>query len=374
MVVMARLFKSFDAQPRLAVVTRTMVFAGSDLAHFFIVFLSVYSCMAVNSILLFGQHVEDFATWDRAFVSCFLLTFGSWEWEEMKKVGILSAALWLWVFVLVISVLLLNMLLAILMDAYEMAKCGSTDARTLCAQTAEIIRSQRAVRRGRRVRLSDIWQAFFLEFGDEKEMLDSIEPMTAERILERVAGMKLDQASKTLERAKEVEQAKQLVPYTQDDVKDAVDRIDSRTKVVREYVKKIRRIVEMYDKGAREPSSAQEGNEPQAFMVEVVHDAATPFAGRVETLLYEQGRTFSERHRRLAVQQNDTIACAQDAKAALQRLQSSSNEAMNSLKRQLILKQRQAAKQRQELLRGSRLSTWATCTGPATAPQQWMPS
>merc|ERR1719382_1128359 len=122
MVVMLRLFKSFDAQPRLAVVTKTLVEASQDMMHFGIVFFSVYFCMSVNSVLLFGQDVEAFATLDRALYTCFRMWFGDWDYDAMKYVGLVNAGMFIWVFVLIIVVLLLNMLLAILMDAYAEVK------------------------------------------------------------------------------------------------------------------------------------------------------------------------------------------------------------------------------------------------------------
>ena len=87
MVVMARLFKSFDNQDRLAVVTRTLTGAASDMFHFFIVFFAVYFCMTVNSVLLFGQDVQDFATLDRAINTCFRMMFGDWSWNDIKGVN-----------------------------------------------------------------------------------------------------------------------------------------------------------------------------------------------------------------------------------------------------------------------------------------------
>merc|ERR1712048_435901 len=52
MVVMARLFKSFAAQPRLAVVTETLRLGWQDLLHFFIIFLSVFSLSLSLSLSL----------------------------------------------------------------------------------------------------------------------------------------------------------------------------------------------------------------------------------------------------------------------------------------------------------------------------------
>merc|ERR1740138_230178 len=65
MMVMLRLFKSFAAQARLAIVTSTLQEAAQDMIHFFIVFLSVTCCLTLNAVLFFGQDLEDFGTFPR---------------------------------------------------------------------------------------------------------------------------------------------------------------------------------------------------------------------------------------------------------------------------------------------------------------------
>ena len=45
--------------------TKTLSGASQDLLHFSIVLVSVYVCLAVAAVLLFGEDVEEFATLDR---------------------------------------------------------------------------------------------------------------------------------------------------------------------------------------------------------------------------------------------------------------------------------------------------------------------
>merc|ERR1719446_637337 len=45
--------------------------------------------------------------------------FGDFDWEELRKVGRLDAFLWFIPFIVLIVLILLNMLIAIVMDAYE---------------------------------------------------------------------------------------------------------------------------------------------------------------------------------------------------------------------------------------------------------------
>jgi len=143
MVVMLRLFKSFDAQPRLAVVTRTLATSTQDMIHFFIIFFSCYACMVVNAVLLFGQDYEDFSTFDRAIITCFRTLFGDWDYERMAEVGRLPCAIWFWAFLLILFLILLNILLAILMDAYGEVQSQAADKISLPTQISEMVRRAR---------------------------------------------------------------------------------------------------------------------------------------------------------------------------------------------------------------------------------------
>ena len=45
-------------------VTKTLTAASQDLLHFSIVMVSVYVCLAVAAVVLFGEDVEEFSTLD----------------------------------------------------------------------------------------------------------------------------------------------------------------------------------------------------------------------------------------------------------------------------------------------------------------------
>lgn len=118
-VITMRLFKAFASQPRLAVVTRTLESAYIDLFHFLIIFLSVFMTYTVAGVVLFGREVHSFTTMFRAVMTCFRASFGDFDWEELRAVGRLDAFLWLVPFMVLIVLILLNMLIAIVMDAYD---------------------------------------------------------------------------------------------------------------------------------------------------------------------------------------------------------------------------------------------------------------
>merc|ERR1712050_381527 len=107
--------------------------------------------------------------------------FGDWDYDQMKYVGLVHAGMFIWVFVLIIVVLLLNMLLAILMDAYAEVKNSinsDPNAQTLYQQVNGILRRRRQFLNKERVRLNDIWDAYFAEFGDEKDMIENKDIIT----------------------------------------------------------------------------------------------------------------------------------------------------------------------------------------------------
>jgi len=246
MIVMMRLFKSFKAQPRLALVTATMAKASQDMIHFFIVFLSVYVCMMVNSVLFFGQDVQEFGSVPRAIHSCFRAMFGDWDWDAMKEIGFIKAQIWFWLFMMIMVLVLLNMLLAIVMDAYQDVKGKTEGAATLLKQISEMKRRWQMSRRRERVRLNEIYDVFLNEAdGDEKKMLKSTTLLTPSDVGAKI-NLPMKQATRTLGAAlsqqwrKEKQDAQVDEEQLKEQIKTTLEHVEKRTAVVvedAEYVK-----------------------------------------------------------------------------------------------------------------------------------------
>jgi len=199
LIIMLRIFRSFEAQPRLAIVAATLKTAAPDLAHFFMIFWCVYFCFVVSSLLFFGQDLESFSTLDRALHTSFLAMFGDWDWIGMRDVGIMRSAAWFWLFMIVMVLFLLNMLLAIIMDAYQVEKFKASDTTTLWQQVLDMIQRRRQYQRSERVRLTDIFEVFRKQYkGKEKEMMSSDRMISVEYLVTHVTRMPYRQAYKTL--------------------------------------------------------------------------------------------------------------------------------------------------------------------------------
>lgn len=131
LVIVFRLFKTFAAQARLAVVTNSLNKASVDLFHFMIIFIAIFGIYAIAATSLFGHSVDDLATLSRVFTTIFLAMLGDFDWDEIKMAGRVEAGIWFWTFMLLVSMILMNMLIAIVMDAYSEVKDAAKDSKTM---------------------------------------------------------------------------------------------------------------------------------------------------------------------------------------------------------------------------------------------------
>mmetsp|Transcript_19837 Transcript_19837/g.59461 ORF Transcript_19837/g.59461 Transcript_19837/m.59461 type:complete len:804 (-) Transcript_19837:182-2593(-) len=120
MVLMFRFFVSFGSQARLAVVLKTMKAVMTDLLHFMIVFIPTFMAYAITGSLVFGRRIEAFSTIQGSIGRCFRIVFESdYDWEEMSAEFYWAAAMWAWSFLILVVLLMLNLVLAIILDVYS---------------------------------------------------------------------------------------------------------------------------------------------------------------------------------------------------------------------------------------------------------------
>ncbi|CAK9013325.1 unnamed protein product [Durusdinium trenchii] len=126
--ILLRLFKTFSLQPRLAVVTRTLWASFADLAHFGIIFLSVFVTFVFMAMGFFGRTVEGYSSFHIAFVTLFRALMGDLDFDAMEEqAGRVIAGIFHLAFMLTMLLILLNMLIAIIMDVYAETKRNVPD-------------------------------------------------------------------------------------------------------------------------------------------------------------------------------------------------------------------------------------------------------
>lgn len=234
MMMMLRLFKSFAAQPRLAVVTETLQEASQDMLHFGIVLFSVLMTLCLDAVLLFGRDIEDFGNFGRALHSCFRLMFGDWDWKPMEKANRFAANVWFIIAVVFVVIILLNMLLAIIMDNYMNVKKRSASSESLGSQMADMWRRRQMTKNKERVKLNDIWDAFVYEAGGKvKPMCESDRSINTEFLRELVPDIPSSQAYRTINNSWEAHLRATIKPFEIEDASKPLSQLEAATRRIR---------------------------------------------------------------------------------------------------------------------------------------------
>jgi len=162
-VIGMRFFSSFSAQPRLGLVTATLSAASNDLLHFGFVLGVTIMIFCSSAVILFGREVEEFENFGRTYVSVFRGLLGDLDYVPLTEVGRLPAMLWFMFFMVFVNMVMVNMLLAIIMDVYGSVKSGISDNvedfPTMFSQTREIIRRGFQKRAGTRLSIHHVLRA-----------------------------------------------------------------------------------------------------------------------------------------------------------------------------------------------------------------------
>ncbi|RLN73627.1 hypothetical protein BBJ28_00004928 [Nothophytophthora sp. Chile5] len=109
--------------PQLNIFTRTVMKALRQFRAFFLVFVLIFLTFSFAGNVLFGARMEQFSTGWNAMASCMNMLFGQFDYDSMKVIR--ASGLFFWSYMTVVSLVLLNMMLAIVMDTYqEMSKDG----------------------------------------------------------------------------------------------------------------------------------------------------------------------------------------------------------------------------------------------------------
>lgn len=191
--IMLRLFKAFQVQPRLAMVSMTLYNSSGDLAHFGIVFLSAFCSFAVMAVALFGHDSVEFANLPRALSSLFLSLVGAFDYDELADNFRTAALIFMILHKVTLLLIMLNMLVAIVMEEYSETRRVLMKSDTLWQEVAQIAdRIWRSFQR-RRIPFAQIVDTYRRSRGN-RENLNSTLILSMDDFMDRVPGMTKDQA------------------------------------------------------------------------------------------------------------------------------------------------------------------------------------
>ena len=146
LLVIARILNLMHFQPRLGVVTRSLLLAGPDLLHFTVVAGIVFVGYAMMAHVIFGNVIEKFSTFQLSIDTCFEMLLGEIGVNEDLKAltGLqgLAGSLFFWTFELLVFMVLLNFLLAIIVDAFSVVKDNTSESTGLHEELGQMMREK----------------------------------------------------------------------------------------------------------------------------------------------------------------------------------------------------------------------------------------
>lgn len=109
---------AFHAHPSLSVLTRTIARALQKFGSVFVVFVVVFVTFSASGTVLFGDRAESFSSFGKSLETCINMLFGSFDYAAIQDMHIPAPMLFYWAYMIIVSLVLLNMMLAIVLDAY----------------------------------------------------------------------------------------------------------------------------------------------------------------------------------------------------------------------------------------------------------------
>jgi len=202
-----KFFKAFTANPRLKVVTSTFRSAMDDLAHFGIVFSTIFMPFVIIGHILFGNDIIEFSSFAGSVNTGFTVLMGEYGWyldisvestagQRISVLPLLPSGMplfvvfvWYILYMFLVLLVLLNLLLAIIIEHYTKitseTKKKDYDAPVIWKQAYEFIKFMTETRRF--VPLESLRRQ--LESGDNR--IVDCDAVTEESIAEKFKDMKM---------------------------------------------------------------------------------------------------------------------------------------------------------------------------------------
>eukprot|EP00898_Chlorokybus_atmophyticus_P003624 jgi/Chlat1/4262/Chrsp279S04224 len=134
-LMLLRTLKLCDFQPRMGLLTRTLVRAAVDLGHFFFLAFLVFLCYAMLALIAFGETIQDFSQLWLACVTLFQMLLGDTGVNNqlMQQDGLmyLVGVVFFWSYIILVFFILFNFLIAIVIDAFADVKADAKTTRSM---------------------------------------------------------------------------------------------------------------------------------------------------------------------------------------------------------------------------------------------------
>jgi hypothetical protein len=135
-------FKYLQLNVRMNLLWKTLAHASSDLVAFIFFFGLVFLAYATMAHVLFGPEIQGFATYNEAIASCFSMLTGNIDYSDLNLVNRVLGPLFFYSFIILVFLILVNVFLAIITDAYGEVHEKSKSEYTIAQELLQFTESQ----------------------------------------------------------------------------------------------------------------------------------------------------------------------------------------------------------------------------------------
>jgi len=135
-----RFFMAIRGQPRLAIILKTIRRASVDLFHLFIVFFIIFFAYTISGHILFGRRMHEFSTFEGALAENLQIVMErQYKWEKFTEQDLWTSTFWVWSFLLLVVLVLVNIFLAMIFDSYGEVRSSVVDGATVWGTTKHLL-------------------------------------------------------------------------------------------------------------------------------------------------------------------------------------------------------------------------------------------
>jgi len=145
MLLLGRILKLMDFQPRLGVITHTLALATADLTHFFVIFAMIFMGYAFIGHVIFGYSSSHFADITASVNSLFQnllgdITYFMEDFKAAQGLNFVVAMIYFYSFNIFVFMILFNFLLAIICDAFGEVKANASESVSVATELGPMLR------------------------------------------------------------------------------------------------------------------------------------------------------------------------------------------------------------------------------------------
>jgi hypothetical protein len=141
-VMTVRFLKYVDFQAGLGIVTNTFKKCMIELVHFLVLFFCVLAIYAFTGFSLLGKEIPEFKTLGDSFTACLSLVLFADNTIFVQLYNMrdnVAAVLWFYIFTFLVMIILMNVLLAIIVDAHAAIKEDQEHFRPMWTELKEVM-------------------------------------------------------------------------------------------------------------------------------------------------------------------------------------------------------------------------------------------